>query len=149
MSAARRVLTGPPVVLDCGLVRISIPLVAALVTCAASTAATAASTLAAPHIAGGANVAAACYLRNVGAKPVTVTVALVDGNGAAIETNFDGCNAAPLGGGQTCALLVNALSTTSFACTVTTNGSAKNLRGSMELRDVVHALRVIHAEDLR
>jgi hypothetical protein len=77
----------------------------------------------------------ACYVRNVGKTPVTVNVQLFGSDAIAITPTFDDCNDGPLASGVTCVLLRDAPPTIfTAACSATTSGRAKNLRGTLEMR---------------
>ena len=76
-----------------------------------------------------------CYVRNVGVTPVSVTVQLLGADGTAIAPTFEDCSAGPLAGGFTCAVLAaGPPSTFLAACSATAAGSAKSLRGTLEVR---------------
>jgi hypothetical protein len=75
-----------------------------------------------------------CYVRNVGATPITVNVQLIAIDGTAITPTFEDCNAAALAGGATCVVLASPATTAWAACSATASRSAKNLRGTLELR---------------
>ena len=93
----------------------------------------------------------ACYVRNIGDKPVSVTVQIVNSSGAVVSPAFQNCNGAPLAAGRTCVVLVSAVTNDLFACSATASGSAKNLRGTMELRRSLFGggVEVEAADDLR
>ncbi len=110
-----------------------------------------AGTIASPAIPTGPyNNAGACYIRNAGSDPVLLTVAMTRGDGTAIPANFDGCSGNALAAGVTCVVLVYDLpDNVSFACSATADGKTKELRGTVELREISPLLRVIAAADLR
>lgn len=95
--------------------------------------------------------AGACYIRNVGPVPVSLQAHLYQYFGSDLAPTFDGCNGVPLAPGRTCALLVNDLpDDVVVACAADAAGSARNLRGTLELRNITPSgLRVLIAADLR
>jgi hypothetical protein len=98
------------------------------------------------------NTSGACYIRNVGTRPVTIELkALINYSSAFIQPSFENCNAAPLAPGKTCVLLLNDLDDgVSFACSAAIGGSAKNVRGSVEVRALTAAgPKVVLSERLR
>jgi hypothetical protein len=86
----------------------------------------------------------ACYVRNVGAAPIGVNVQLYAQDGSSIAPTFENCNAVVLDGGRTCVVLANPSG--DGACTATASGSAKNLRGTLEVR---YGGKVVTTQDLR
>jgi hypothetical protein len=88
----------------------------------------------------------ACYVRNIGAKPVSVNVQIIRDDGAVVTPDFDSCNDGPLAPGTTCVVLADRTATGFSACSATTPGSAKNLRGTMEAR---FDFQIVSAQDLR
>src|SRR5215510_14962043 len=103
-------------------------------------------TIASPPVLQHALSGAACYVRNVGTRPVSVTVQITNEAGASLTPSFQNCDV-PILPGRTCVVLaVNGRG--GFAgCSAMASGSAKQLRGTMESRD--SNLDVVHAEDLR
>ena len=93
----------------------------------------------------------ACYVRNVGRTPVSVTVQIVNSSGTMVHPDFDNCTAVPLAGGRNCVVLASGLTSDLFACSATASGSAKNLRGTLELRRLLFGggVEVEAADDLR
>lgn len=87
------------------------------------------------------NTAGACYLRNVGTQPIAVELeALLNHTPGFIAPTFQNCNDVPLAAGRTCVLLVDDLpDDVAFACSAVVNGSARNLRGSIEVRAITTA----------
>lgn len=115
------------------------------VTATASAAGTIATTL--EYLGVGAQ--GACYIRNVGPRPASIDVE-VDDSTDRLTPAFDGCNGAPLGSGATCVVLFQRSRTASIGCSATTrSGSAKNLRGTLEIRDTNGGLHTTGAVDLR
>lgn len=110
-----------------------------------------AGTIASPPLPTGTGTAGACYIRNVGTKPISLQVtALNNFSPGFINPNLNTCNPTPLAAGRTCVLLVNDLpDDVTFACSAVVNGSAKDLRGTVELRDLTNSLKVLAAEELR
>jgi hypothetical protein len=110
-----------------------------------------AAQLLSPPLATGVNAAGACYFRNVGPTPITLHVkALSNFTPDFITPDFQNCNDAPLAAGHTCVLLVDDLpDDTTFACAAKVTGSAKNLRTSIEIRDLGNGLKVLLADQLR
>jgi hypothetical protein len=100
-----------------------------------------------PPLPTGVGTSGACYVRNIGATGVSVTVDLFSNNGLLVNLNT--CNGSPLPAGRTCVVLVNDLPDDSFAaCSATANNVAK-LRGTLEVRQISPILRVLVSEDLR
>ena len=98
----------------------------------------------------GVDTAGACYIRNVGKTPVPVQVEMYQNAGFPIIISFQNCNDAPLPAGRTCVVIANDLpDDVTFQCSATATGSAKNLRGNVELRAIPGGLRVILADELR
>jgi hypothetical protein len=82
----------------------------------------------------GIDVSATCYVRNVGATPIQVVVQIFKGDGSAAAAAFQNCNDAPLDPGKNCDF-GTAVNGDLLGCSATAVvGSAKNLRGTMELR---------------
>jgi hypothetical protein len=93
----------------------------------------------------------ACYIRNTGTKPITVTVATHSpGNFGAVVV-FDNCNDGPLPAGQTCVQLT-VVPDDSYAACIATAPNVGKLRGTFELREtpsvINPTLRVLVAGDL-
>jgi hypothetical protein len=105
-------------------------------------------TIASPPVlhGGGQLATTACYVRNVGTRPVSVTVQITDEAGASLTPSFQNCNT-PLLPGRTCVVLAGNGGGEFTGCSATASGSAKYLRGTMESRNP--NLDVRHAEDLR
>ena len=99
----------------------------------------------------GVGTAGACYIRNVGKTPVPVQVEMYQNAGFPIIISFQNCNDAPLPPGRTCVVIANDLpDDVTFQCSVEAAGSAKNLRGQVELRAITPSgLQVILSDDLR
>jgi hypothetical protein len=99
----------------------------------------------------GVGTAGACYVRNAGKTPVPVQVEMYQNAGFPIIISFQNCNDVPLAPGRTCVVLANDLpDDVTFQCSVDATGSAKNLRGNVELRAITPSgLRVILADELR
>jgi hypothetical protein len=98
------------------------------------------------------NTAGACYIRNVGTRPITVQISPLINFTAGFRTpDFEDCNEAPLQPGQTCVLLMNDLDDdVTFACTAVIGGNAKNVRGSIEVRSIIPGgLQTLLADELR
>jgi hypothetical protein len=93
----------------------------------------------------------ACYVRNIGRVPVSLTVEFQQNFGVNLAASFQNCNAAPLAPGRTCVALINDLpDDVVFSCHVTASGSPKSLRAMVEQRGITSAgLKVIVAERLR
>jgi hypothetical protein len=112
-----------------------------------------AATIASPPLLSGQVAdAAACYVRNVGPKPVTLQVKIVNAADDLQPASLNTCNPSPLAPGVTCVVLAPSLSTTNtaFSCIAVASGSKRNLRGTMELRDSsASGLTVLIAADLR
>jgi hypothetical protein len=104
-----------------------------------------------PPLPTGTNAAGVCYLRNVGASPIALQVmALSNFVPNFITPDFQNCNDAPLAAGQTCVLVVSDLpDDTTFACAADITGSAKNLRATVEIRDLGNGQKVLLADKLR
>lgn len=115
----------------------------------------AAQTIASAPLWTGLSHAGACYIRNVGTRPVSLTVSpLINFTPGFRTADFDNCNnndGVPLQPGHTCVLLMNALDDdVTFACSAVVNGSAKNVRGNVEIREsVTGGQRVIAADEMR
>jgi hypothetical protein len=87
---------------------------------------------------------AACYVRNIGTKPLEVSVQFVGSS----TTAFDNCNTGPLDPGRTCVLLKDGPMLLA-ECRATASGSTKKLRGTAELRlSTAGGLVVWDARDL-
>jgi hypothetical protein len=98
------------------------------------------------------NTSGACYLRNVGTRPVTVELkAMINYSSAFIQPSFENCNDAPLAPGKTCVLLLDDLDDgVAFACSAAVSGSARNVRGSVEVRALTPTgPKVVLSERLR
>jgi hypothetical protein len=107
----------------------------------------ASNTLLSPMLPTSVGTSGACYIRNIGTKPISVSASMFGNNGANI--GFDNCNGALLGGGQTCAMLSFDLPDDSYVgCGVTTSNPGK-VRGTLEIRQIDPILRTLVAEDLR
>jgi hypothetical protein len=91
--------------------------------------------IASPPVPSSNSYSAICYVRNVGAAPIAVNVQIVNTAGAALTTNFDNCNTGSLAPGLSCAVqTADAALVLYAACSATTSGSVKKLRGSFEVR---------------
>ena len=78
---------------------------------------------------------AACYIRNIGTKPVSLHaefIYFVSGR-PDFPPSFEDCNQGPLAPGRTCVLLINTPAVVECAVTVSGGGS-KSLRGPVEIR---------------
>jgi hypothetical protein len=131
--------------------KIYIALAAAAFLWASASFSHAAQTITSPGLPTGTNTAGACYIRNVGATPVSLQVtALLNFSPGFITPSFQNCNDAPLPAGRTCVLLVNDLpDDVAFSCSAVAS-SAKNLRAAAELRAITSSgLIVLLAEELR
>jgi hypothetical protein len=97
------------------------------------------------------NNASACYIRNVGPVPVSLQAKLYQYFGSDLAPSYDGCNGTPLAPGRSCVLLVNDLpDDVIVACAADVAGSAKFLRGTLELRQITSSgLVTLIAADLR
>jgi hypothetical protein len=98
------------------------------------------------------NTAGACYIRNVGTRPITVQIRpLINFTPGFRTADFEDCNEAPLQPGHTCVLLMNDLDDdVTFACTAVIGGNAKSVRGSIEVRNILqNGLQTISADELR
>ncbi|HEY8515547.1 MAG TPA: hypothetical protein VIS07_08540 [Candidatus Binatia bacterium] len=96
----------------------------------------AAQTISSPAAFGG-NVQnrAQCIVRNVGKTPTSVTVTIHDEAGNALPgSNFCG---APLQPGDNCSVFANIGNNAAYACSATTSGNAKHLRGTLVILDDV------------
>jgi len=116
----------------------------------------AAQTIASAPLWTGLSHSAACYIRNVGTRPVSLTVSpLINFTSGFRTADFNNCSngndGLPLQPGHTCVLLMNALDDdVTFACSAVVNGSAKNVRGNVEIREAITGgLRVIAADEMR
>jgi hypothetical protein len=119
---------------------------AALALLATAGVAYAAQLVSAP-VATGVNSAGACYVRNIGNKPVPVSVSIF--SPFAVTVSFDNCNGTPLAAGRTCVVLVNQLPGNTFVSCAAIAASVGKLRGTMEVRETTPVFRVLVAEDLR
>lgn len=97
----------------------------------------AAQTIVSPGFPTFTNTSGACYLRNVGPRPVSVQVtALLNFSPGFIDPSFTNCNV-PIASGQTCVVLVDDLpDDVAFACSAVVAGSPKTLRATAELRQI-------------
>ena len=103
------------------------------------------------------NTAGACYIRNVGTRPITVDISPLINFTAGFRTpDFNNCSnnndGVPLQPGHTCVLLMNTLDAdVTFACTAVIGGNAKNVRGSIEVRSILPGggAQTILADELR
>jgi len=112
----------------------------------------AAQTITSPALPTVTNTAAACYLRNVGTRPVSVQLMALTNFTPGITTpSFENCNEAPLAPGKSCVLLMNDLDDdVNFACTAAVSGSARDVRGAVEIRQITAGgLRVVLSADLQ
>lgn len=119
---------------------------------ASAGAAHAATTLTSAAIPTGVNNNTACYFRNVGTTPISLQAqGLINFLGGFTTPNFENCNEAPLAAGRSCILLWNDIDDdTTFACSVTVKGNAKNLRAAAELRaPVPGGMKVVASSELR
>jgi len=93
----------------------------------------------------------ACYVRNVGTRPVSLQVAALDNfSPGFIDPSWQNCNDVPLAPGRTCVLLINDLpDDVTFSCSATLiSGSPRYVRGSVEVRSIGDS-RVTLAADMR
>jgi hypothetical protein len=103
------------------------------------------------------NTAGACYIRNVGTRPITVDISPLINFTAGFRTpDFNNCSngndGLPLQPGHTCVLLMNTLDAeVTFACSAVIGGNAKNVRGSIEVRNILPGggAQTILADELR
>lgn len=98
------------------------------------------------------NTTGACYLRNVGPRPIAVEIqALLNHSPGFITPSFQNCNDTPLAPGRICALLVDDLpDDVTFACSAVVAGNPRNLRGSIEVRALTPTgPKVILSGDIR
>ena len=112
----------------------------------------AAQTIASAPLWTGLSHAGACYVRNVGTRPIAVQISTLINFTAGFRTpDFEDCNEAPLQPGHTCVALLNALDDdVTFACSAVVTGSAKNVRGNVEIREsVTGGQQVIAADEMR
>jgi hypothetical protein len=93
----------------------------------------------------GAGTQDACYVRNVGKRPLEVNVVITDAEGLAHTSSTDTCNGAPLAPDSACVVILEHPGGF-MACTATTPGSARSLRGTLETR---LNLNIVSAQDLR
>ena len=119
----------------------------AIVGALVSAAYAASGTLISPMLPTSVGTSGACYIRNTGAKPISLSASMFGNNGA--NVGFDNCNGAPLAGGQTCAMLSFDLPDDSYVgCGVTSSNPGKT-RATLEIRQIDPILKVIVSEDLR
>jgi hypothetical protein len=99
----------------------------------------------------GVDTAGACYIRNVGKTAIPVQVEMYQNAGFPMIISFQNCNDVPLAAGRTCVVLVNDLpDDVTFQCSAVAAGSAKNLRGNVELRAITPSgLRVLISDEVR
>jgi hypothetical protein len=99
----------------------------------------------------GVGTAGACYIRNVGKTPIPVQVEMYQNAGFPMIINFQNCNDVPLSPGRTCVVITNDLpDDVTFQCSAVATGSAKNLRGNVELRQITSSgLRVLLSDEVR
>jgi hypothetical protein len=71
-------------------------------------------------------IKAECFIRNIGTTQVSVGVSIVNESGSAIA-GTSSC-LAPLAAGASCSVSAS-IGNAAYACSATTSGSAKNLRG--------------------
>jgi len=96
------------------------------------------------------NTSAACYVRNIGSRPVTVSLTASVNYTAPVQPSFENCSRAPLDAGHSCVLLVDELDDdVTFACAAVIGGSAKSVRGNVEIRQIAPFPRVVAAERMR
>ena len=119
----------------------------ALVVAVVGVAYAASGTLISPMLPTSVGTSGACYIRNTGSKPISISASMFGNNGA--NVGFDNCNGAPLAGGHTCAMLSFDLPDDSYVgCGVTTSNPGRT-RATLEIRQIDPILKVIVAEDLR
>src|SRR5262249_41339243 len=103
------------------------------------------------------NTAGACYIRNVGTRPIDVAISPLINFTAGFRTpDFNNCSNGNDGvlvqPGHTCVLLMNTLDAdVTSACTAVIGGNAKNVRGSIEVRSILPGggAQTILADELR
>ena len=99
------------------------------------------------------NTAGACYIRNVGTRPISVQLSpLINFTPGFRTADFENCSDRLLQPGETCVLLMNTLDAdVTFACSALIAGSAKNVRGSIEIRSILPGggAQTILADELR
>ena len=97
------------------------------------------------------NTAGACYVRNIGTRPVSVNLTASVNYTAPVQPGFENCSQEPRDPGRSCVLLVDGLdNSVTFACAAVIGGSAKNVRGNVEVRQITSAgLKVVAAETMR
>ena len=99
------------------------------------------------------NTAGACYIRNVGTRPISVQLSpLINFTPGFRTADFENCSDRLLQPGETCVLLMNTLDAdVTFACSALIVGSAKNVRGSIEIRSILPGggAQTILADELR
>jgi hypothetical protein len=111
--------------------------------------ASAGGTIATTLLQVGVGIDGACYVRNVGSKAESITVE-VDDTEDRLGPTFDSCDGAPLGAGTTCVVLFRRGPFRHVGCSATTrSGSAKNLRGTLEIRDTSGGFHTSGAVDLQ
>lgn len=109
-----------------------------------------AAQISSPLLPTGTGTSGACYIRNVGSSPISLQATISQNVDFPVIVNFQNCNNAPLPAGRTCVVLVNDLpDDVFFSCSAVVDGSAKNLRGTVEVRDISPILKVLAAEELR
>src|SRR5262245_31794203 len=92
------------------------------------------------------NTSAACYVPNIGTRPVTVSLTASVNYTAPVQPSFENCSQTPLDAGHSCVLLVDDLDDdVTFACAAVIGGSAKNVRGNVEIRQIAPFPRVVAA----
>jgi hypothetical protein len=118
-------------------VRVHVSAVIAVLLSSAGGFAHAAQTISSPPVSAHVqNAQGACYVRNVGSIPVTVKVEISRADGTARVPSFQNCNDHPLAPGTTCVVLAPLVDFHFWwGCSATASISAKNLRGTMEVRD--------------
>jgi hypothetical protein len=98
------------------------------------------------------DTAGACYIRNVGTRPISVQLSpLINFTPGFRTADFENCSDVLLQPGKTCVLLMDDLDDdVTFACSAVIDGSAKNVRGSIEVRSITPGgLQTILADELR
>jgi len=116
----------------------------------------AAQTIASAPLWTGLSHAGACYIRNVGTRPIQVQISpLINFTPGFRTADFNNCSngndGLPLEPGHTCVLLMNALDDdVTFACSAVVSGSARNVRGNVEIREsITGGQQVIAADEMR
>jgi hypothetical protein len=93
-----------------------------------------AGTIASSAIFGGtAQNKAQCIIRNTGSTPIPATVQIFDESGNAISTR----NCGNVTAGHNCSAFVSISNGVAYACSASSPGSVKSLRGSLVLYDEV------------